>query len=271
MRYDLDEILNKAYSDEHAEENIKPSYALNQETISKMREQSNMDKRRIGFRLNKVAKIMVACCCVFAIAGISTMVYSEISKNWRPTISLTNSDGETEQVVVAEDVEFKKIPETALANEGKTLTWEEIEENLGCELLGDGQYGSGLAYYSVTKNDNGNIALADITVSPYKIFSDNYDETADMYTDYVALNVSILNEGIEDQYLLPFLEGRDTSYIMQLTEKYFSQELNTEVILYYADGEKYVNAVFVYDGVYYYLYAENATVEQMKETIEGLK
>lgn len=265
MRYSMDDMLKNAYKSVDKE---KPSNSLNQETISRMRELNNMGKRTVGFKLNKVAKFATICCCILAVAGVSTVAYSKISEYWHANVQFSNGDN----VQLAEDISFRDLPEDLLAlNDGrKSFPWSDIEEMLGFSLLGAGNVNDGTASYSTFLNDDGSIAVVDLWIPLYKVYDEEILSTSDEYSEYISLDIGILNYGADEGYILPFMEGRDAAGEMTFVEKYVPDNLNVEVIIYTSTVRDF-NAVFVYDSVYYTLHGTNVTVEQMKEAIEGMK
>lgn len=268
MRYDLDEILNKAYSDEHAKENVKPSYALNQETISKMREQSNMNKRKLGFRLNKVAKLAVACTCVCVIAGLTTVTYSAIKKHFNSTIEMDNGYS----VELSADVQYKNIPNDVLKVDApKELQWNDIEDMLGFTLLGSGDAENEMVVYDTHINTDGTVAVVDMYVPIYKKYGEpsHTEEGDEYYKSYISLMVDILDENAEEGYILPFAEGKDEQGGKALIDEYYSESLGTKVVLY-ETGEG-ITASLIYDNVYYSIQGHGVTEEQIKDAVEGLK
>ena len=270
MRYDMDEILNKAYKQNNCTVEIKPSHALNQETISKMREQSRMDKRKLGFRLNKVAKLAVACCGVAIIAGVTTVAYSAIKEHYNSTITKENGT----VVELSSDVHYKELPEHTLKDETfdeNEVQWNQIVDMLGFPLLGNGDVDTGAVIYDEMFNSDGSVAVIDLYIPNFKIYgeTDFIEDGNKFYMKRITLFIELLDADAEMGYVLPFVEGKDAMGGKELIAKYHSETLDTEVIIY--NNVECMNGNFVYDNVYYRLSGWNVTEQEMREAIEGLK
>lgn len=262
MRYDMDEILRKVYKDE---KKVEPGHALNRETILKMQGESKMSIKTMNYKVKRVVKLAVVCCCICAVAGMSTVVYSEMVNYWNASMEL--KDG-AERIQFAEDVAFKKIPENALKDMGEELSWDMAEKSLGFSLLGNGNVDDGTVSHKEYLNDDGSLAVVSLWVSNFKVFGDKLPDE-DFYQQYITLDIEILNEGADAGYILPFQEGKDAAGEKELITQYFSEELNTEVIIY-SSAISDISAVFVYDSVYYTLHGWGIDREQMIEAIDSM-
>lgn len=259
MRYDVDELLHKAYKNETKE---KPSDALNRELIESMKECCGMDKRKTK-GLKMFGKFATVCCAVIAITGISVYGFSEIkARVWKSSVKFENGD----EVEIASNVSCKKIPNEALISEKCVeLTLQEVEEMLGFHLLDNDSEQNKTVAYSTYENEDGSLGMVQIWRGNWRSGENG---------GVINMNITILNEGADKGYVISFEEGIDAMGGKELIGEFFSERLSTSIILYSAgtiDGEGGVlTATFEYDSVLYEVSGDGVTEEEILEIIESL-
>ena len=268
MSYDMEQLLNKAYEQDKLADKVKPSYTLNQETISKMRESNKVNKTKTRIKLSKMARFAVICCAIVVVASVTTVTYSAIKNYYSSTIRM--DDGQ--KVELSAEVHYKSIPDGILkVSSNEEMQWNDVEAMLGFSLLGNGNVDDGSVVYSTCLNDDETVAVVDLYIPNYK----RYDEAAytkdgyAYYKSYISLMIDILDADAEEGYVLPFAEGKDAMGGKELVAQYHSEALDTEVIIYKTSSS--IAASLIYDDVYYTLYGYGVTEEQMREAVEELK
>lgn len=275
MKYDIDDLLKETFTSEKFQGADRPSNILNQETISKMREISDMKNSKKNSKINKLAKMVAAVGCVCVIVSASTITYSAIIQHFKYSIEM--DDGEVVEFV--SNTQYKELPQDKLIvnEEGSnliTMQWSELEKMLGFSLLGGGNEMDGTVCYGTYLNEDGSVAVVNLWITPYKVFGEPlYTEDGDKYYGKIIhLSVDVLDINAEKGYVEAFKVGTDAMGGKELVEKYHSKSLDTEVVIYNTNNsDDYVSAVFGYDGAYYRLQGENVSVDEMKEVIEGMK
>ena len=268
MRYDIEKLLSKAYENDRIADKIKPSYTLNQNTISKMRESNKMNNRKTNIRLGKVAKLAVMSGAIAIVASVTTVTYSAIKKYYSSTIEMDNG----QKLELSSEVHYKSIPSDVLkVYSGKEMLWDDVKEMLGFSLLGNGGVENGNILYSTYLNDDGTVAVVDLYIPAYKRYGEpSYNEEGDIYyKSYISMMIDILDVNAEEGYVLPFTEGKDAMGGKELVASYRSEALDTEVIIYTTGSS--LTASIIYDDIYYTLHGYGVTEEQMREAVEELK
>ena len=274
MKYDIDDLLKETFASEKFQGADKPSNILNQETISKMREISDMKNSKRNSKMNKLAKMVAAVACACVIVSASTVAYSAIAQHFKYTIEM--DDGVVVEFV--SNTQYKDLPQDKLTikEDGNLIPmkWSELEDMLGFSLLGGASEYDGNVNYYTSLNKDGSVAVVHLWIPHYKAFGEPlYTEEGDKYYGKIInLSVDILDVNAEKGYVEAFKVGTDAMGGKELAEKYYSKGLDTEVVIYNTNNsEEYVSAVFGYDGAYYSLQGENVSVDEMKEVIEGMK
>lgn len=274
MKYDIDDLLKEAFENKEFQGDNRPSNILNQETISKMREISDMKNSKKNSKINKIAKVVAAVACVCVIVSASTVAYSAIAQHFKYTVEM--DDGVVVEFV--SNTQYKDLPQDKLIikEDGNLIPmkWSELEDMLGFSLLGGASEYDGNVNYYTSLNEDGSVAVVHLWIPLYKELGEPlYTEEGDKYYGKIInLSVDILDVNAEKGYVEAFKVGTDAMGGKELVEKYHSKSLDTEVVIYNTNNsEEYVSAAFGYDGAYYSLQGDNVSVDEMKEVIEGMK
>ncbi len=267
MRYDIDEILRKMYSNQNE---VKPSYALNHKTLEKMKECCEMDKKKSKIRLNKFMKLAITCCCMCLLVGISVPAYDAIKAyKWKASISFEDSSGETKKdVQIGEDVPCKKIPDNFPKKEQlEEVSIKEIEELLGFSILDSERNSDEKVGYTTLLNEDGTIGRVDITRM-------NYIECGGWNS--ICMIVSILNEGADLGYALGFeQDAGDPMGGKEHIANMYLENIDANAVLYRAGGigdvKGDVNAMFEYDDMLYHIRGLGISEKEMVDYLNNLK
>ena len=262
MRYDMDEISKKIFKNQNDE---KPSYALNQETLKKMKECCEMEKKK--YRFNKIPKFAVICCSLCLIVGASIPAYDAIKTyNWKSSVNFEGG----EDVTLATDVSCKKIPD-AFLDMGETfeINVKELEKKLGFSILDSDRDNDEKVSCSILFNEDGSIGRLDI-------WRGDYAKCVGFSS--MAMDISILNEGADLGYSLSLeKDGGDAWGNKQLIKEIYSENLDTSIVIYnaggYEDYKGFILAAFEYDNMLYHITAdyESVTEEEMIEFVMSLE
>lgn len=266
MRYDMDEISKKMYKNQNDE---KPSYALNQETLKKMKECCEMDKKK--FRFNKFAKFAVICCSLCLLVGISIPAYDAIKAyKWKSDMKFEGG----EEVTLAADVVCKKIPDDFPTTERNfPMKIKEVEKALGFSLLDSDRNADEEVGCFLEFNEDGSIARLDV-------WRPNYAECGGWNS--ISMQIIILNEGADLGYALAIEEnGGDAMGNKQFVKEIYSEKLDTNIVIYragaykneYEDIKGNIVAMFEYDNMLYDISAdyESVTEDEMIEFVMSLE
>ena len=274
MKYDIDDLFKEVYKSRGLQEDSRPSNILNQDTISRMREINNMKKTKTS-KLRFITKIAVGLACVCAVASVSTVAYSAMTKSKGNYYRVEMDDGITVDVLTS--MHYKDLPDTLPKAEPGTgmfpMTWDEVTDVLGFSLLGGVSATDGKVSYDVSLNKDDSIAAVHLWVPNYKLFGETLtsEEGDEYYSSKINLSIDIIDIQADSEYDGPYY-STDAWGGKQYEETYYINALDTEAVLYHPEqDENNVTATFGYDGAYYTLQGFNVTSEEMKEVIENMK
>lgn len=261
MKHDIEKLLKKAYT---PDEKIIPSEALNQRTLQRCCE---MTKRKPDSHFAKTIRLALACCALCILAGTSIHAVALIrTLIQKPSVKMDNG----EKIELSSDVVCKKLPDGILLSEKNTeMTMDTVEKELGFSLLDCADDPAAAVYYSTYQNENKSLARVDIWCPARASVNDQK----------VSLLISILNEGADKGYILPFEEGLDAMGGKVLETQEYIETLNTTVTIYSAgtipgtdtgNAPKTMKAVFIYDSVFYQLSGENITTEEILSLVKNM-
>ena len=214
-------------------------------------------------------KLSYTLAAVFLIGVLSLgVVYAKEIKNFinsfRTNINVENN----KSIKLSDNVKFKNISSNALKsdnNNAKQMVFSEVEHNLGFKILKLKNNNTDEIYYSTELNGNGKIGRVDLWIPYFVKESDN---------KYISVNVSMLNIGADEKYILAFKEGVDASGGKDNFEEYYSNNLDTKIIIYsYStsnSNNRYLKATFVYDDVLYIFTGMNMSKDDLINYINGL-
>ncbi len=255
MKYDIDALIRESFENDETDAHLSK---LNKSTLEKANAASN------GFSFKRASALVAVCIAAVLLVGTSVFAVSEIAGGkWSSGVEFENGDN-TE---IAVDVPYKSLPESALlAEDTVQMTLDEAEWLLGFSLLHAETPMSDTVAYSSYPNEDGNLARVDIWCADWCYVGNGT----------VNLFAVILNEGADEGYVLSIETGVDATGGKKFTDKFFSDSLNTDVIIYSsgANGEEKgdITATFVYDSVLYELIgeAEYVTQEELISVIEAM-
>lgn len=145
------------------------------------------------------------------------------------------------------------------------MNYDEVEKNIGFKILKLKDNITDELYYSTFLNEDGSIGRVDLWI-PYFV-----KETDDKY---IGANVSMLNVGADEKYIFAFKEGVDASGNKNNFKEYYSNSLNTKIILYsYSvndNNNQYLRAAFIYDDVLYIFTSKNIANNDLINYIDSL-
>ena len=197
------------------------------------------------------------------------VVYAKEIKNFINSFSTNINVENNKSVKLSDNINFKNISKNALIFTGDSpyqMNYDEVEKNLGFKILKLKDNNTDDIYYSTELNDNNHIGRVNLWIPYFVKESDN---------KYISANVSMLNNGADEKYILAFEEGLDASGGKTNFEEYYSKNLNIKIIVYsYSnknDSNSYLKATFVYDNIIYIFTGKNMNSNELVSYINKLE
>lgn len=206
---------------------------------------------------------------IFLIGILSVgVVYAKEIRDFINSFSSNINIENNKSIKLSDNINFKNISNNALKIENdnpKLMTFNEVENNLGFKILKLNDNNINEIYYSTELNDNNQIGRVDLWIPYFVKESDN---------KYISTNISMLNKGADEKYILAFKEGLDASGNKDNFKEYYSSSLNTKIILYsYSvkdNNNQYLRATFIYDDVLYIFTSKNIVNNDLINYIDSL-
>ena len=196
------------------------------------------------------------------------VVYAKEIKNFIDSFSTNINVENNKSIKLSDNINFKNISKNALIFTGDSpyqMNYNEVEKNLGFKILKLKENNTDEIYYSTELNDNNQIGRVDLWIPYFVKESDN---------KYISASISMLNKGADEKYILAFEEGMDASGGKNNFEEYYSNNLDTKIIIYsYStsnSNNRYLKATFVYDDVLYIFTGMNMSKDDLINYINGL-
>ncbi len=196
------------------------------------------------------------------------VVYAKEIKNFINSFSTNINVENNKSIKLSDNINFKNISKNALIFTGDSpyqMNYNEVEKNLGFKILKLKENNTDEIYYSTELNDNNQIGRVDLWIPYFVKESDN---------KYISASISMLNKGADEKYILAFEEGMDASGGKNNFEEYYSNNLDTKIIIYsYStsnSNNRYLKATFVYDDVLYIFTGMNMSKDDLINYINGL-
>lgn len=196
------------------------------------------------------------------------VVYAKEIKNFINSFSTNINVENNKSIKLSDNINFKNISKDALIFTGDSqyqMNYNEVEKNLGFKILKLKENNTYEIYYSTELNDNNQIGRVDLWIPYFVKESDN---------KYISASISMLNKGADEKYILAFEEGLDASGGKDNFEEYYSNNLDTKIIIYsYStsnSNNRYLKATFVYDDVLYIFTGMNMSKDDLINYINGL-
>ena len=196
------------------------------------------------------------------------VVYAKEIKNFINSFSTNINVENNKSIKLSDNINFKNISKDALIFTGDSqyqMNYNEVEKNLGFKILKLKENNTDEIYYSTELNDNNQIGRVDLWIPYFVKESDN---------KYISASISMLNKGADEKYILAFEEGLDASGGKNNFEEYYSNNLDTKIIIYsYStsnSNNRYLKATFVYDDVLYIFTGMNMSKDNLINYINGL-
>ena len=196
------------------------------------------------------------------------VVYAKEIKNFINSFSTNINVENNKSIKLSDNINFKNISKDALIFTGDSqyqMNYNEVEKNLGFKILKLKENNTDEIYYSTELNDNNQIGRVDLWIPYFVKESDN---------KYISASISMLNKGADEKYILAFEEGLDASGGKNNFEEYYSNNLDTKIIIYsYStsnSNNRYLKATFVYDDVLYIFTGMNMSKDDLINYINGL-
>ena len=214
-------------------------------------------------------KLSYTLASIFLVGVLSLgVVYAQEIKNFITSFSTNINVENNKSIKLSDDVRFKNINSDALkvdTNNPYQVNYDAIEKNLGFKILKLKDNNTDEIYYSTYLNDNGQIGRIDLWIPYFVKESDS---------KYISASISMLNKGADEKYILAFEEGLDASGGKNNFEEYYSNNLDTKIIIYsYSTSDsnnRYLKATFVYDDVLYIFTGTNMSKDDLINYINGL-
>lgn len=196
------------------------------------------------------------------------VVYAKEIKNFINSFSTNINVENNKSIKLSDNINFKNISKNALIFTGDSpyqMNYNEVEKNLGFKILKLKENNTDEIYYSTELNDNNQIGRVNLWIPYFVKESDN---------KYISANVSMLNKGADEKYILAFEEGLDASGGKDNFEEYYSNKIDTKIIFYsYSmsnSNNRYLKVTFVYDDVLYIFTGINMSKDDLINYINGL-
>lgn len=196
------------------------------------------------------------------------VVYAKEIKNFINSFSTNINVENNKSIKLSDNINFKNISKNALIFTGDSpyqMNYDEVEKNIGFKILKLRDRNTDEIYYSTELNDNNQIGRVDLWLPYFVKESDN---------KYISVNVSMLNKGADEKYILTFKEGLDASGGKDNFEEYYSNNLDTKIIVYSYlnkhDASSYLKATFVYDDILYIFTGKNMASKDLINYVNSL-
>ncbi len=237
---------------------------LNDKHISEAENYTSTAKRysiKTFFIKVPVAACLILCLLVGAVAYAAYEAYE-----WSTYILF--EDGSKAQLV--ENATFKEIPDSAPKTEHTEdsigtikMTHAEVEKILGFNILGYDKATLDEIGYETMQNDDGTIGRIDLWWANFLKISEEKQMT---------LNISMLNKGADEGFILAFEEGQDAAGGKKLENVVTIDSLDTKIVVYKSDShDNKITITFVYDNVLYQFGGYDFTENEMLSVIEQMK
>ena len=198
-----------------------------------------------------------------------SVVYAQEIKDFVNSFSTNINVESNKNIKISDNVKFKNISVNALkvkeSENSYQMSFDEVEKNLGFEILKLRENNTNEIYYSTGLNDDGEIGRVDLWIPYFIKENDN---------KYISTSISMLNKGADKKYISSFEEGLDVSGNKENFKEYYSKNLNTKVIIYsYSaknNGNLSLKATFVYDNILYIFTGKNMTITEITNYINQL-
>ena len=208
---------------------------------------------------------VAACLILFLLVGTVSYAAYE-AYEW--STSILFEDGT--KVEVVENATFKEIPDSAPKTEiteddiGYILmSHTEIEETLGFNILSYDKATSYEIIYRTMQNDDGTIGRVDSWWADFLEISEE---------KRITLNISMLNKGADEGFILAFEEGQDAAGDKKLENIVTLESLDTKIVVYKTGShDNKITMTFVHDNVLYQFGGYNFTESEMLSVIEQMK
>ena len=196
------------------------------------------------------------------------VVYAKEIKNFINSFSTNINVENNKSIKLSDNINFKNISKNALIFTGDSpyqMNYNEVEKNLGFKILKLKENNTDEIYYSTELNDNNQIGRVNLWIPYFVKESDN---------KYISASISMLNKGADEKYILAFEEGLDASGGKNNFEEYYSNNLDTKIIIYsYStsnSNNRYLKATFIYDDVLYIFTSKNIVNNDLINYIDSL-
>lgn len=230
-------------------------------------ENYNMSKRKIIKRpLSRVAVAAIIITCI-ALAGGAAYAGASLT-SWESVISFFDKDGNKTEVIVSDEAFFKELPDgLPVPGDGEpmiAMTKNEVEELLGFEILDSDLSTENEINYDASLNlKNDDVAIVDL-------WCPNFIKENE--TKHISYSIDILSTEAEEDYILPFIEGKDAMGGKIYVGTYELENLSVDTVVYTSDWmPERLTATFVYDNLYYSFIADNYELEEFLDILETLK
>lgn len=244
------------------------SSAINNIDSRYIKESTDFSVNKKAFILRQLKTPLVAVILIILLLGTVATAGINIYQN---STSIQFQNGTN--VVLYENVPFRKIPETAIKSEEYSkipMTIQQVEETLGFKVLNYKESFKNEISYSTNLNENGTIAVVDLWWASF------LKESEEKFATYSA---RILNENADEGYVYPFIEGIDAAGGMEYNETYQINSLQVDAVIYTIGESPYgenisdgrVTVQFVFDNVLYKLDFWNYTNDEIKIILEELE
>ncbi len=197
---------------------------------------------------------------------VATIAYTAATRtNWSSSVQF--DDGS--RVEIIDNALFKQIPNDAPKTEeyGNMLpmTHAKVEAILGFDILHYEKSQNPELNYDTSLNKDGTIARIDLWWP--RILSEGEESEKS-----INQSVYMLNEGAEEGYILPFIEGIDAAGEKELLDEIHIEELDVNAVCYTSGGDyDRITVTFVYDNVMYSFTGNGYTLEEIIAVVKELK
>lgn len=260
--------------------------------FKKINVSNNLERNILNMTVNKEVKkrkFKLAYLAIIAvlITGFSlSFVYAKeiksLIKDWSLKIGLGNEEGTVVDSkskwgnkIVPDDIKQRELFDSSY-NDGIDITFKEVEEMLGFNILNLDKYANEKVNYYTVANEEGKVKDINITLSmhddieEYTIYLEEENRT---FGTYLHLYAEILTQYADENDFKWVEENTAIIGGKKIEEPYHSKNLDID-ITFYTQAEDYMPndwAIFTYDNVLYRIGGNGVTREKLIEIIENLK
>ena len=260
--------------------------------FKKINVSNNLERNILNMTVNKEVKkrkFKLAYLAIIAvlITGFSlSFVYAKeikgLIKDWSLKIGLGDEEGTVVDSkskfgnkIVPDDIKQNEVWEPT-ADDWVDMTFNEIEEMLGFNILNLDKYANNEVSYDTVADKDGHVRKISVTVNmhddieEYTIYSEEDNRT---YGTFLHLYVDILTQYADESDFENLEECIEIIGGKKIEEPYHSKNLDID-ITFYTQAEDYMPndwAIFTYDNVLYRIGGNGVTREKLIEIIENLK